>query len=453
MDLRRILDIITENSGSVKSKFPGVKVTSLQDFYSSHKSGDKTLDEDEKLPDDEDDEDDDGGEAEVKSTGKNSFVSNKDKFLGAQLREPSDEELKGYLGRVVDRDKDKLDKYKMPYVHRSNLIPILYIPTDGEKIVADPNKDDYEFNMDALKKLFTTRPTKILKQNSKMKHSDGSTSVFYNIGLPAIVGLAVDESTNKFMIINTCPGAGVCKTYCFVNAGGYVQYSPPSTHMTRNLNFLLNDPEGWKSMLVSELESLEAIASKKDIRVVIRWHDAGDFFSDAYKNLAFEVAKKFPNILFYAYTKVAAIFKSEHPDNFVFNFSQGALRSQEKQIDFTLTKHSRVVDDSLFKDLVTRIKKPIMDKKTGKQKIVKKTGKPAFKNILQYKGKPEIQELKNRLAKKYNVDPSSILTYQEMIAMGKDSGEKNKWNVIVKSGDGDDAATRRDVLGTYLLIH
>jgi hypothetical protein len=443
MNIRHILDIITENSGSVKSNLPGVQVTSLQDFYAKNSPKDQNLGEDEKLPVDDEEEDDDDG----------SYGSDKEKFLGAKLRKPSEEELKGYLGRVVDRDKDKLDKYRNPYVHRSNLIPILYIPSDGEKIVADPNKDDYEFNLDALKKLFTTRPATILKQNSKMKHSDGSTSVFNNIGLPAIVGLAVDESTNEFMIINTCPGAGVCKTYCFVNANGYVQYSPPSTHMTRSLNFLLNDPEGWKSMLVSELESLKAIASKKDIRVVIRWHDAGDFFSDAYKDLAFEVAKKFPDMLFYAYTKVAAIFKSAHPDNFVFNFSQGALGSQEKQIDFATTKNSRVVDDSLFKDLVTKIKKPVMDKKTGKQKIVKKTGKPAFKNILQYKGENEIKELKNRLAKKYNVDPSTILTYQEMMAMGKDSGEKNKWNVIVKPGDGDDAATRRDVLSSFLLQH
>ena len=223
MDLRRILDIITENSGSVKSKLPGVQVTSLQDFYAKNSPKDRNLDEDEKLPVDDEKDDSD------------SYTnSDQDKFLGAKLRKPSEEELKGYLGRVVDRDKDKLDKYKMPYVHRSNLIPILYIPGDGEKIVADPNKDDYEFNMDALKKLFTTRPTKILKQNSKMKHSDGSTSVFYNIGLPAIVGLAVDEGTGEFMVINTCPGAGVCKTYCFVNKGGYVQYSPPSTHMTRS---------------------------------------------------------------------------------------------------------------------------------------------------------------------------------------------------------------------------
>ena len=32
-------------------------------------------------------------------------------------------------------------------------------------------------------------------------------------------------------------------------------------------------------------------------------------------------------------------------------------------------------------------------------------------------------------------------------------GAEPKWNVIVKGGDGDDAAARTDVLGVYLLIH
>jgi len=36
------------------------------------------------------------------------------------------------------------------------------------------------------------------------------------------------------------------------------------------------------------------------------------------------------------------------------------------------------------------------------------------------------------------------------IPVGK---EKGKWNVIVKPGDGDDAANRNDVLSSLLLIH
>jgi len=33
------------------------------------------------------------------------------------------------------------------------------------------------------------------------------------------------------------------------------------------------------------------------------------------------------------------------------------------------------------------------------------------------------------------------------------SNEKNKYNVIVMPGDGDDSANRPDVLGSYLLFH
>jgi len=39
------------------------------------------------------------------------------------------------------------------------------------------------------------------------------------------------------------------------------------------------------------------------------------------------------------------------------------------------------------------------------------------------------------------------------IPVSKDEGNKGKYNVIVKPGDGDDAANRNDVLSSLLLIH
>jgi hypothetical protein len=92
-----------------------------------------------------------------------------------------------------------------------------------------------------------TRPAKILKQNEKMQHSDGTSSIFYNIGLPALKGLAVDEDTGEFVVIDTYPGAGVCKTYCYAMKGGYVQWKATSMSQSRMLNFLYNDPEGYHS--------------------------------------------------------------------------------------------------------------------------------------------------------------------------------------------------------------
>ena len=46
---------------------------------------------------------------------------------------------------------------------------------------------------------------------------------------------------------------------------------------------------------------------------------------------------------------------------------------------------------------------------------------------------------------------NNLLTYDEMNETPP--GEKLKWNVIVMPGDGDESASRSDVLGTYLIIH
>ena len=62
-----------------------------------------------------------------------------------------------------------------------------------------------------------------------------------------------------------------------------------------------------------------------------------------------------------------------------------------------------------------------------------------------------VDKLKDRMAKKYNINKDSIITYEEMMNIKQTS--EPKYNVIVSSGDGDDSANRKDVLGTYLLIH
>ena len=350
------------------------------------------------------------------------------KLGGASGKDISTDELKGYLDRIINKTKEKSEKYKMPYIHGSNVKGI--VDSSGK-----------EYDLEKLKDLFIARPAKILKQNEKMKHSDGTSSIFFNIGLPALVGLAYDEEDHKFVVVNTCPGAGNCKTFCYVMKGGYIQYAPPSTQMTRVLNFLLNDPEGFKTQISNEIAAAEAKYTKKGTDVVVRWHDAGDFFSPQYLSLAYSIAKAFPNVLFYAYTKIASVAKGQKPDNFVINFSMGAQPTQEKQIDYKEVKHSKVVPEVLFKDLLTRVDKPgIKPDKKGK-----------VPTMLVYKDKKAIKVLKDRIAAKYSIDANTLLTYDEMMKTPK--GEPGQYNVIVKPGDGDISASRRDVLGTYLLEH
>ena len=214
--------------------------------------------------------------------------------------------------------------------------------------------------------------------------------------------------------------------------GGYVQWKASSLGQTRLLNYLYNDPNGFMTQLASEIAAYESKNSKKNIKTIIRWHDAGDFFSPEYLDKAYLLAKKFPNVDFYAYTKLASVAKGSRPDNFKINFSMGALPSQEKQIDYQTTKNSRIVPEVLFGDLLEK-------DKTGKW---------------QYKNDAAKNALKQRLAIKYSMDPESIITYDEMMQkFPKPGEEKNKWNVIVKPGDGDDAANRNDVLSSLLLIH
>jgi len=343
-------------------------------------------------------------------------------FLGATVRTLKHDELQAYLGRVVKKEKGPKDKYELPYIHAGN------VQVKGEA------GEDYD--TEKLKHSIMTRPKVIMKQNEKMQHSDGTSSIYFNVGLPALKGLAVDEKAGEFVVVDTCPGAGACKVFCYAMKGGYVQWKASSLGASRVLNFLLNDPDGFKHALEKELADAHRKAAKKGTKIVVRWHDAGDFFSPQYLDLAYDVARAFPDIEFYAYTKIASVAHSQKPANFLINFSQGAQPSQERLIDITRTKHSKVIPKEMFTDLVARDGKKLLKDVHGR---------------MQFKDTHALDEFKRRVAHKYSIATDTIITYDEM--MKKPVGTAPHWNVLVWPGHGDEAANRRDVLGTYLLIH
>jgi hypothetical protein len=356
------------------------------------------------------------------------------KYLDRSAGEPSVYKKTG-LPKLDKKGKQKyvttknpIDKFKYPYVHPKLAREIQIVDPSGRR-----------FDLDKLKTHITTRPDKILKQNEKISHSGGESTQFYNIGLPALQGLGYDEKNQKFVIINTCPGAGACKVYCYAKKGGYVQYMPVNTSQTRQLNFLLNDPNGYKNMLSNEIRAEVKKNSMKNVKTVIRWHDSGDFFSPDYLNLAYDVAKMFPDVEFYAYTKMADVAKGNKPSNFKMNFSAGAKPEQERQVNLQTTKHSTVVPKQMFADLVNRVEVDDPDK-AGKK--IKK---------MEFKSPEDLLKLKQKLAAKYGFPVSTVITYDEMMKIPV--GIEPMWNVIVKPGDGDDSANRSDVIGTWLLIH
>jgi hypothetical protein len=282
-----------------------------------------------------------------------------------------------------------------------------------------------------------------------MKHSNGDFEQFFNVGFAALTGIAVDEQTNNLIIVNTCPGAGSCKVDCFAMKGGKIQFKAAWQSDGRILTYLLNDPSGFFNQLSSEISKEEQLGQKGDKKfpggwkTTIRWHDAGDFFSPEYLDLALKMAAKHPDTKFYAYTKMAGAALAQKPPNFIINWSEGANTAQEKQVkakdaNLDTTKNSRIVPDELFQDLLV---------KDEKKNLVKGSSG-------QWQVQPDkLPELKNRLAKEYGLSANSILNYDEYMAKRKSIPAGMKYNVIVAPGEGDISANDPNIISTLLLKH
>ena len=342
--------------------------------------------------------------------------------LGANYRAVPDDEMQDLMGRSKNKTKTKRDKFDYPYIHGSNI-----------EVKDEAGK---KFDTEKLKAAIMTRPANILGQNAKMQHSETGTEAIFDIGLPALKGLAVNEKTGEFVVVDTCPGAGACQTYCYAMKGSYVMFKAVSMGLARMLNFLLNDPAGFADKLNSEIASARSKYAKKGARIVVRWHDAGDFFSPEYMDMAYGVAKSNPDVGFYAYTKMGDVANAARPANFNMNFSQGAKSGQEKKVNITRTKHSKVVPKDMFFDLVAR---------KGNELIKDAKGR------MQFASPENLDKFKTTMATKYAIDKDSILTYDQMMKIPV--GAEPKWNVIVMPGDGDNSANRNDVVGSYLLFH
>ena len=277
-----------------------------------------------------------------------------------------------------------------------------------------------------------------------MSKSATEGEIVYDLTLPALSGVVVDEETGDFVEITTCPGAGGCQLFCYARKGGYVMFPASSMSAAQALNFLVNEPAGYTAMVNKEIQGLKGKADKHGIRLVVRWHDAGDFFSKEYLDLAFGVARQNPDVKFYAYTKIAAAATAANkPDNFIVNFSSGSKRGEEKKIELHKAQGNAVKDAiTLPKDLFRTLF--VTD---PKGKYVKDA-----KGRTQVKSPEAWEEFKKMLATRYKIDPASIITYDQMLTIPE--GPKPKWNVVIfPAGHGDRAANRLDVINSFLMFH
>jgi len=337
---------------------------------------------------------------EARELLKNQIKKAKKEFSAKNLKNPNNSD---FLAKGAER--------KQRLIHNSIVLGI--ITDDGTRVSGDK-----------FKKLINVIPDRIVSNNAKIDKSGRTNERFYEITLPAYQGLYYDNKDDIFRLLRTCPSAGDCKMYCYATKGGYVQYEGTNLRQIRILNYLMNDWKGFKNQIMRELKE----AQQKDPKVKLRWHDSGDFFVDSYVELAFDVARSTPDVTHYAYTKSVGMIRkleSSKPKNFVFNFSEGGLQDKKISSD---DKNSKVIPKALWKDL--------------------------FKDKENFKNEAKLQELKPRLAEVYGkngLTTENILTYKEL--MNTPESEEPKWHVIVTPKDGDDSASRTDVISTLLLIH
>lgn len=348
--------------------------------------------------------------------------------LNAPQRTIPRDELQGYADRIKTGTKTKRDKFA-PIIHGSNI----------KAITKDDNNT--EWDLDDLATQITTRPKAILGTNAKMEKSKTEGEIIYDLTLPALSGIVVDEDSGDFVEITTCPGAGQCQLFCYARKGGYVMFPASSMSAAQALNFLVNDPEGYTARVNQEIKAIKSKTDKAGVQLVVRWHDAGDFFSKEYLNLAYGVANSNPDVKFYAYTKMGDVATGSHPNNFIINFSSGSKRGEEKKVELhksqgNVVKQGVTVPKDMFFDLIARKGNSLIKDAKGRT---------------QFASPQSLETFKQRLAQKYQVDPSSIITYDQMLATPE--GPTPKWNVIVQPGAGDRAANRLDVIDSYLMFH
>jgi hypothetical protein len=328
-------------------------------------------------------------------------------------------------------------------------------PTGSDIVVVDEKNQPIDLNVLARKLTnYDQAGFTLLKQNEKMKKSStGELEAFYNIGIPAIMGMVFDEKDNKFKIINTCPSAGSCMHVCYATKGGYVQYQAVSEKQNLTLNLLYNHPDQYVDKAVTEIVDVvkkHATPTSEfphGIKTIIRWHDSGDFFSEDYLRLTLHIIERVKTELpsfyhdfvqFYAYTKRAKMVEPFQGKGILLRKSIGAKPEEEREIHPEKDLFSQIVPKSV-KD--SMIEQDVIEKtetkwiiKPGKSKILKQAIKDSpqvkFKNSYPMLTMDEYEDIEDSL-----------------------KGTDKKVNVIILPGDNDRPAKDPNVAGVYLMFH
>lgn len=167
------------------------------------------------------------------------------------------------------------------------------------------------------------RPKRLLTQNSQLREEG-----IWNWTLPALHAKLPDGTK-----VITCPSAGKCAIICYARFGAYRFRQVRERHVA-NLDYVVNDLEGWERAMTAEL------GARRFQGKWIRIHDSGDFFTDDYLAAWLRISRRQPKINFYAYTKEVERFRRlvepNPPPNFFWVYSLGG--KYDADLDITVDR-------------------------------------------------------------------------------------------------------------------
>lgn len=186
--------------------------------------------------------------------------------------------------------------------------------------------------------------------------------------IPALADRLDDGRT-----VSTCPNAGACASVCYARNGTFRFPVVKAAHR-RNLVHVLDDLLGWQMEMTKELQAKKfrptgspRLNAAPDLDAIDPWlqdwaqaggqavriHDGGDFFSDEYLLAWIDIARRTPDVLFYAYTKEVSRFRliaeGHAPQNFRWIFSMGG--KEDHLIDKDRERHADVFPDEISMEL------------------------------------------------------------------------------------------------------
>jgi hypothetical protein len=137
--------------------------------------------------------------------------------------------------------------------------------------------------------------------------------------------------------VTTCPYAGACKAVCYATQGSYTY---PVVRAARERNLAASKRADFVERLTTDLQALVKRAERKGLKLTVRVHDSGDFYSLAHLKAWLDVARSHPSVAFYAYTMSLPIVRAHKPPpNFTLIQSVGG--KADKEID-TSKPHARI---------------------------------------------------------------------------------------------------------------